>query len=179
MTKAAAAKSKEKEAAAQKKKKKPETSDDEDDEEDPYKAPSKGVLNGITGDAPPIGTFQNCVECGKKFTVSKYTLAADPGPGFLCHVCAKSSGIDPFKKKAEPRKKKTEKRVVQNFEEVEPVKSLTAMCIEVRWSFYILGAYLDKTLRKLVNLSIVSKSLAISEQPTWTKFAKSSPRIEA
>jgi DNA repair protein RAD7 len=43
--------------------------DEYDDEEDPYNAPSKGWISGATGTAPPIGTFQNCAQCEKKFTV--------------------------------------------------------------------------------------------------------------
>lgn len=62
-------------------------------------------------------------------------MAANPGPGFLCHVCAKASGADPFKKPAAPRKRKdpAEKRKVTSFEETERVKSLAKMCIEVCW----------------------------------------------
>jgi hypothetical protein len=43
--------------------------DEEDEEdEDEYTAPSKGKK--ITNNKPPtIGGFEDCVECGKKFTV--------------------------------------------------------------------------------------------------------------
>ena len=60
-------------------------------------------------------------------------MAANPGPGFLCHACAKASGADPFKKPALPRKRKdpAERRKVTSFEETERVKSLAKMCIEV------------------------------------------------
>ena len=60
-------------------------------------------------------------------------MAANPGPGLLCHSCAKASGADPFKKPASRRKRKdpTEKRKIISFEETERVRSLTAMCIEV------------------------------------------------
>ncbi|KAG6808909.1 hypothetical protein H0H93_016349, partial [Arthromyces matolae] len=46
-------------------------------------------------------------------------MAAVPGPGYLCHKCAKESGSDPFKKPAAPKRKKVpaEKRTVVNFEE--------------------------------------------------------------
>ncbi|PVF98871.1 RNI-like protein [Serendipita vermifera] len=131
-------KAKEKATLNAKKGKKKQDDDDDDDEEDPYNAPSKGWISGATGTAPPIGTFQNCAQCEKKFTVTKYTLAGESG--YLCHSCAKSSGLDPFKKQAAPRKRKpaAEKRVVQNFEEVEPVMSLTRMCID------IIGKHIDQ-----------------------------------
>jgi hypothetical protein len=65
-------------------------------------------------------------------------MAANPGPGFLCHSCAKSSGADPFKKPAAPRKRKdpADKRKVTSYEETERVQSLAKMCIEVRDSLY-------------------------------------------
>ena len=39
----------------------------------------------------------------------------------MCHVCAKKSGIDPFKKAAAPRKRKApeEKRKLVSYEERE------------------------------------------------------------
>lgn len=59
-------------------------------------------------------------------------MAADPPPGFLCHSCAKSSGADPFKKSAPPRRKPAaEKRKIVNFEQKDVFKSLAATCIEV------------------------------------------------
>lgn len=63
---------------------------------------------------------------------TQYTLAADPPPGWLCHMCAKASGNDPFKKPAAPRKRKApaDKRVVVNFEE-RKFPSLASVCIEV------------------------------------------------
>lgn len=61
---------------------------------------------------------------------TKYTIAANPGPGFLCHQCAKASGSDPFKK-ATPKKKKApvDKRTVVNFEE-KRFPTLVSMCIQ-------------------------------------------------
>jgi len=154
LTKAAEAKLKAKEkekASLQKKKGKPDQDEEADEEEDPYKAKSKGLMSSATGKPPPIGTFHDCADCQKKFTVvsmllltflqsffipltpctqTKYTISNHAG--FLCHKCAKSSGADPFKKAA-PRKRKpaTEKRTIKNFEETEPIKSLTGMCISV------------------------------------------------
>ncbi|KAI0669355.1 RNI-like protein [Trametes maxima] len=81
---------------------------------------------------PPVGSFENCVRCQKQFTVTKYTLAANPPPGFLCHPCAKSSGSDPFKKPAAPKKRKTasDKRNLASYEE-RRLPSLATICIEV------------------------------------------------
>ena len=59
-------------------------------------------------------------------------MAADPGPGFLCHTCAKASGLDPHKKKPQLRKRKApaEKRTVVNFEE-KRFPTLVSLCIQV------------------------------------------------
>jgi DNA repair protein RAD7 len=58
-------------------------------------------------------------------------MAANPGPGFLCHQCAKASGSDPFKKPS-PKKRKApvDKRTVVNFEE-KRFPTLVSMCIQV------------------------------------------------
>jgi hypothetical protein len=66
---------------------------------------------------------------------TKYTIAAKPGPGFLCHKCAKESGADPFKKSAPPRKRKApaDKRTVVKFEESR-FPTLASLCIKVRLS---------------------------------------------
>lgn len=55
-------------AAAAKKRKRAEDDSDYDDEEDSYNKPS--AANGAaSGPAPDIGSFENCAECGKRFTV--------------------------------------------------------------------------------------------------------------
>ncbi|KAF8583143.1 RNI-like protein [Ramaria rubella] len=136
LSKAALAKEKAKAKAKAKKKKGGDDDDDfEDSEEDQYTALSKGgfTRTGKGNVLPPAGSFENCATCGKKFTVTRYTIAANPGPGFLCHSCAKASGTDPFKKPATPRKRKdpAEKRKVVSFEETEKVKTLATMCIDV------------------------------------------------
>ncbi|KAJ7782327.1 hypothetical protein DFH07DRAFT_319891 [Mycena maculata] len=81
---------------------------------------------------PAVGSFEQCATCEKQFTVTKYTMAANPGPGFLCHPCAKASGTDPFKKPAAPRKRKApaEKRTVVNIEE-RSFPTLVTICIDV------------------------------------------------
>ena len=45
-------------------------------------------------------------------------MAAMPGPGWLCHICAKASGADPFKKAIALRKRKApeERQRTTNFE---------------------------------------------------------------
>ncbi|KAI0074674.1 RNI-like protein [Panus rudis PR-1116 ss-1] len=134
LSKAAEAKLKAQEKAKEKAKTKKKGGDDDDydddeDEEDPYNALSKMWKDTSK---PPVGSFEDCARCGKQFTVTKYTMAANPPPGFLCHVCAKASGADPFKKPAAPRKRKTpaDKRTVVNFEE-RRFPSLASLCIQI------------------------------------------------
>lgn len=59
-------------------------------------------------------------------------MAAMPGPGWLCHICAKASGADPFKKAIAPRKRKApeERQRTTNFEFNE-FPSLASICIKV------------------------------------------------
>ncbi|KAF8888303.1 RNI-like protein [Infundibulicybe gibba] len=81
---------------------------------------------------PPVGSFEDCAKCEKQFTVTKYTMAANPGPGFLCHQCAKATGSDPFKKPAVPKKRKTpaERRTVTNFDD-KRFPSLVSICVQL------------------------------------------------
>lgn len=60
-------------------------------------------------------------------------MAAIPGPGWLCHECAKASGADPFKKPTAARKRKApeQKRKIVNYEEII-FPSLASLCIDVR-----------------------------------------------
>ncbi|KDQ18733.1 hypothetical protein BOTBODRAFT_29109 [Botryobasidium botryosum FD-172 SS1] len=112
--------------------------DDEDEEYvDEYTAPSKGVA--VASDAPEVGSSARCADCDKKFTVTRYTLPADPPPGYLCHACAKESGADPFKKPAAPRRRKPaqDKRKIVNFDQKDRVKTLAQICIS------ILGQHID------------------------------------
>ncbi|THH08605.1 hypothetical protein EW146_g8939 [Bondarzewia mesenterica] len=131
LSKAAEAKLKTK---AKKAAKKGDDDDYEDEDEDAYTALSKSMWTnaGSSGPKPPIGSFEECAKCEKQFTVTKYTLVANPPPGFLCHSCAKASGADPFKKPAATRKRKTatDKRVVINFEE-KRFPTLVFLCIQV------------------------------------------------
>jgi len=68
-------------ASFQKKRGKADDDDDDDggdEENDPYKAKSTGFVTSATGNALPIGTFRDCGQCQKKFTVA----SASP-PAFL------------------------------------------------------------------------------------------------
>ncbi|KAI5119535.1 hypothetical protein M0805_002557 [Coniferiporia weirii] len=119
------------------KKKKGKDDSESDSEEDEYTALSRGAANNraramASGAKPPIGNFENCAKCGKQFTVTRYTMAASPGPGWLCHECAKASGADPFKKPAAPRKRKApgERRKVTSFEDRD-FPSLASLCINI------------------------------------------------
>ena len=59
-------------------------------------------------------------------------MAANPPPGWLCHICAKSSGQDPFKKPAAPRKRKApaDKREITHFVE-NRLPTLVSLCIKL------------------------------------------------
>ncbi|TFY57892.1 hypothetical protein EVJ58_g6746 [Rhodofomes roseus] len=168
LSKAAEAKLKAKEKAKAKKTKKRGDDDDddyEDSDDDPYNALSKMWKGDLP--KPPIGSFEKCAKCKTQFTVTKYTLAANPPPGWLCHPCAKSGGSDPFKKPAAPRKRKapTDKRVVVYFEE-KKFPSLVSLCID------LLGNYIDdvEALGDIGNLNLdeiaktISKSRRITAQ---------------
>ncbi|KAF8162684.1 hypothetical protein B0H34DRAFT_692552 [Crassisporium funariophilum] len=127
LTKAAEAKLK----AKEKKKGKKGSGDEADPDEDAYTALSKSLwTNGAS--KPPVGSFENCAICNKQFTVTKYTMAANSGNGYLCHQCAKAGGNDPFKKPAIPKKRKApaDKRNITNFEE-KRFPSLVSVCIQL------------------------------------------------
>ncbi|OJA08941.1 hypothetical protein AZE42_07502 [Rhizopogon vesiculosus] len=121
-------------AKAKAKKKAKEDGDYEGSSEDEYTAVSKNLwsMGGNGGPKPPVGSFENCAKCEKQFTVTKYTMAANPPPGYLCHPCSKASGNDPFKKPAVPRKRKpvADKRDIVSYEE-RRFPTLAAMCIEL------------------------------------------------
>ncbi|KAH9031849.1 RNI-like protein [Lactarius hengduanensis] len=120
-------------AAAKKKAKKQDDGDYEDDEDDAYTALSKSLwTNKSANPRPPTGSLEKCAKCSKKFTVTKYTIAANPPPGHLCHPCTKASGADPFKKPAAPRKRKSaaQRRAVTNIQE-RKFPTLVSFCIKV------------------------------------------------
>ncbi|GAA5903534.1 hypothetical protein JCM5296_006853 [Sporobolomyces johnsonii] len=95
-------------------------------------------------EGPKKGRYENrtpgaiavCAECGKKFTVSKYTASNPNGPGMLCSPCTNESiedratfpGANKPKPKA-PAKKKAQKALDESF--YQPVTSLQQSCLSV------------------------------------------------
>ncbi|KAL0574667.1 UV-damaged DNA-binding protein rad7 [Marasmius crinis-equi] len=150
------------------KKKGAKKGDDEeyqDEDEDAYTALSKSIWSNPGPSAkPPVGSFENCAKCEKQFTVTKYTLAANDGTGFLCHACAKSSGMDPFKKPS-PRKRKqpADKRKVVYFEE-KRFPTLVSVCID------IISDYIDDIEAfgdiGAMNMQAISKAIAKNRRLT-------------
>ncbi|KAF7305906.1 RNI-like protein [Mycena chlorophos] len=157
LSKAAEAKAK---AKAAKKKNK---GDDEDEDEDAYTALSKAAY--APSNKPAVGSFADCAQCEKKFTVTKYTMAAIPGPGYLCHPCAKEAGIDPFKKPAAPRKRKApaEKRTVVHIQQ-RSFPTLVSLCIDV------IARYIDDVESfgdiGSLNLEAIAKALSKNRRLT-------------
>lgn len=98
----------------------------------------------------PVGSFAVCAECGKKFTVSKYTASNPKGPGVLCQPCmsesieeraafpgAKASGggggsgaSTPNKQRPKIQKKRSQKGVDETL--YTPVVTLQQACLSVR-----------------------------------------------
>lgn len=121
-------------AKAKAKKKAKDDGDYQSSSDDEYTALSRNMraTGASRSPKPPVGSFENCAKCTKQFTVTRYTMAADPPPGYLCHDCVKAAGIDPFKKPAAPRKRKapTEKREFVNFEE-RRLPTLVSLCVEL------------------------------------------------
>ncbi|GAA5913433.1 hypothetical protein JCM6882_001960 [Rhodosporidiobolus microsporus] len=99
-------------------------------------APKKGRYEDRTP-----GAIKVCGECGKKFTVSKYTASNPHGPGLLCAPCTSESIEDratfpsagPKGKKAAPKKKKAEKAVDET--KWTPVPTLQQGCLSIIASF--------------------------------------------
>lgn len=83
-----------------------------------------------------VGQFENCAECGKRFTVTNYTLAS-PSGGLLCPPCGKDldAGDGPKKKKQKVsggqvgKRRKQQSRVLDGTAPIG-VKSLVTLCIE-------------------------------------------------
>lgn len=91
----------------------------------------------------PVGSFAVCAECGKKFTVSKYTASAPNAAGVLCQPCTSESieeraafpGANAGKaagapKRPQPQKKKSQNRVDETL--FTPVVTLQQACLAVR-----------------------------------------------
>ncbi|KAL8342573.1 hypothetical protein RB601_004883 [Gaeumannomyces tritici] len=83
-----------------------------------------------------VGQFENCAECGKRFTVTNYTLAS-PSGGLLCSPCGKDldTGDGPKKKKQKVssgqvgKRRKQQSRVLDGAAPIG-TKSLVTLCIE-------------------------------------------------
>ncbi|GAA6012310.1 hypothetical protein JCM10207_002798 [Rhodosporidiobolus poonsookiae] len=126
-------------AAQAKKKKAAEAADGEGD----------FILGGGAMPAPKKGRYEDrvpgqikvCGECGKKFTVSKYTASNPRGKGLLCAPCTSESIEDRATfpagvkgaKKAAPKKKKAEKALIE--EKYTPVQTLQQSCLLIIASF--------------------------------------------
>ncbi|KAF9505126.1 hypothetical protein BS47DRAFT_1400713 [Hydnum rufescens UP504] len=76
----------------------------ESDHRHPFLQSEKPVAKAK--DDEGIGSFKNCTKYSKKFTVTRHIPAASPPPGYLCHDCAKASGIDPFKRPVAPKQQR-------------------------------------------------------------------------
>lgn len=85
------------------------------------------------------GAIAVCAECGRKFTVSKYTASNPNGPGMLCGACTTESIEDratfpsasSSDNKAKQKKKK--KSVPRSVEETlyKPVATLQQSCLSI------------------------------------------------
>ncbi|KAH9984465.1 hypothetical protein BJV77DRAFT_1062177 [Russula vinacea] len=136
---------KQKLAAKKRAKKYKDDDDDYEDDGDEYTALSKSFWTSKSSNAKPsVGSLEKCAKCSKQFTVTKYTVAADPPPGFLCHPCVKASGTDPFKKRPAPRKRKSaaEKRSIVNYQE-KKFPTLVSLCIKLLMAFQIISKHIN------------------------------------
>ncbi|KAK0230718.1 RNI-like protein [Armillaria fumosa] len=143
---------------------------DEDEDEDTYTALPRSMLSATgSSSKPAVGSFDICAKCEKQYTVTKYTMEAASGTGYLCHPCAKSSGTDPFKKPPVPRKRKTAaaKRIVNYEERLFP--SLASLCIQ------IISRYIDdiEALGDIgvLNMEAISKAISKNRSLTSTNAA--------
>ncbi|BGP18423.1 hypothetical protein JCM10213_001670 [Rhodosporidiobolus nylandii] len=117
------------------------------------------------------GAIKVCGECGKKFTVSKYTATNPHGPGLLCAPCTSESIEDratfpsagPKGRKAAPKKKKAEKAVEET--KFTEIKTLQQSCLSIIASFISsveTGAFSYLGPKNLDRLAkIVSKNRAL------------------
>ena len=114
---------------------------------------SKTVLD-VRSSSRSYVSLLSCYYSILTYCQTKYTMAANPGPGFLCHQCAKASGSDPFKKPT-PKKRKTpaDKRTIVNFEE-KRFPTLVSMCIQVSLVLSFLTICLKFGMHKLITKHI-------------------------
>ncbi|WWC94339.1 hypothetical protein V866_001181 [Kwoniella sp. B9012] len=126
---------------------------DDLDAEDPSPArPRKSQAPKVTADTAkvtpgplkPVGSFMDCGECTKRFTVTVYTKEHPSIPStYLCVNCCYALGIDPFAKvKKAPQKKKVpgkkeDRAKVVHYEQKKGVSALGDLCIQ------IIGKYIE------------------------------------
>ncbi|KAK4050790.1 UV-damaged DNA-binding protein rad7 [Microbotryomycetes sp. JL201] len=97
-----------------------------------HPAPKKGRYENR-----PPGSIAVCSECGKKFTVTKYTATNPNGGGMLCSPCTNENIEDlaagAKKKAAIVKPKPAKKKAVRATEErlYRPIKTLQQNCIAV------------------------------------------------
>lgn len=116
------------------------------------------------------------------FVKTKYTIAADPPPGYLCHPCAKASGSDPFKKPPAPRKRKStvEKRNILNHQE-RKFPTLVSLCIKVRVIVSIFAPFLTNFFcdpRSYPNILTILRHLGTSGPSISTRLFVSFVEID-
>ncbi|BGP34124.1 UV-damaged DNA-binding protein rad7 [Rhodotorula toruloides] len=126
-------------SAASKKKAKKDKGGEEEDGFTLAGAPHAAPKKGRYDDRMP-GAIAVCAECGKKFTVSKYTASNPRGPGLLCSPCTSESIEDratfpSLPKKPKLVKKKSQKGVEETM--YTPVPALQQACLS------IIGSYID------------------------------------
>ncbi|WVW84073.1 hypothetical protein I302_106102 [Kwoniella bestiolae CBS 10118] len=125
-------------------------SDDLDAEDAPAPGPSNSKASAAAastakvapGPLGPVGSFMECGECAKRFTVTAYTKEHPSNPStYLCVNCCYTLGIDPFAKvkKAPVKKavKKEDRAKVVHYEQKKGVKALGDLCIQ------IIGKYIE------------------------------------
>ncbi|KAM0755008.1 RNI-like protein [Meredithblackwellia eburnea MCA 4105] len=152
--------------AAKKKKARKDAGGDDDEDEMFVNAPAKP---GRYDNRIP-GSIAMCAECGKKFTVTKYTASNPLGNGVLCLPCSQESINSGGNARAPtgPKAKQVKKRATKAVEEKEykTVKTLQQICIGVIGkqidNVEALGDIGPKNLDKISK--IVSKHRALTKE---------------
>ncbi|TXT08974.1 hypothetical protein VHUM_02448 [Vanrija humicola] len=88
------------------------------------------------------GSFMNCGECGKKFTVTQYTKEHPHRPQtWLCVPCCPKLGVNAFAKKKAPAKaapKKAAREKIVHYEVTKGPTPLADLCIQM------IGKYIEE-----------------------------------
>ncbi|KDE04341.1 hypothetical protein, variant [Microbotryum lychnidis-dioicae p1A1 Lamole] len=154
-------------AAALKKKKKQEAEKHGDSPFDlahqPQVIPKKGKYENRTP-----GMISICADCGKRFTVTKYTASNPHGSGLLCSPCTSESIEDRAANtfKAAPKKVVKKRQKVVDETQFRPIKTLQQTVIDVIGNHIddveALGAVGAKNLDRIAK--IVCKNRALTGQ---------------